>query len=67
MRKVEASKKQAGTQYTGPACLFGGRKTPQFGELLASLPGRDAVDKMVNRYFNDYDPTIRKLRVYTNT
>ena len=33
---------------------------PQYSELLASLPGRDAVDKLVARYFNDYDPTIRK-------
>lgn len=60
MRKVEASKKQSGTQYTGPAFLLGGRNTPQLSELLASLPGRDAVDKMVNRYFNDYDPAIRE-------
>ena len=46
-------------QYTGPAFLFGGRHQPVFGDLLASLPGKDAVDKMVQRYFNDYDPSTR--------
>jgi hypothetical protein len=62
MLKVEASKHQSGV-FQGPAFLFGGRNVPQFSELLASLPGRDAVDKLVTRYFNDYDPTIRMLRL----
>lgn len=59
-RKVEASKSQGGC-YNGPAFLFGGRNIPQFSELLANLPGRDAVDKLVTRYFNDYDPAIHIL------
>ena len=61
MRKVEASRKQAGMQYTGPAFLLCGKNVPQLSELLGSLPGRDAVDKMVQRYFNDYDPGTRKF------
>ncbi|MCJ1474311.1 hypothetical protein MMC13_002969 [Lambiella insularis] len=56
-RKVEAHKNLSGV-YTGPAFLFGGRSVPPLSELLASLPGKDAVDKMVTRYFNDYDATI---------
>ena len=58
--KVNATKYPAGV-YNGPAFLFGGRSVPQLPELLTSLPGRDAVDKMVARYFNDYDPAIREL------
>ena len=61
MRKVEASKKQAGMQYTGPAFLLGAKNKPQLTDLLASLPGRDAVDKLVQRFFNDYDPSLRRL------
>jgi hypothetical protein len=63
MRKVEASRKQAGIQYTGPAFLIGCRNKPEFSELLASLPGRDAVDKLVQRYFNDYDPATHILHI----
>ena len=48
-------------QFTGPAFLLGGKNVPQISELLASLPGRDAVDKMVQRYFNDFDPTTCKF------
>ncbi|MCJ1434706.1 hypothetical protein MMC27_004075 [Xylographa pallens] len=58
--KVNATKYPAGV-YNGPAFLFGGRSVPQLPELLTSLPGRDAVDKMVARYFNDYDPAIHIL------
>lgn len=61
MKRVEASKRQAGMQYTGPAFLLGGKNVPSLSDLLASLPGRDAVDKMVQRYFNEYDPSTRKL------
>ena len=64
MRKVENSRKQAGMQYTGPAFLLCGKNVPQLSELIGSLPGRDAVDKMVQRYFNDYDPATRKLLLY---
>ena len=58
--KINAAKNPAGV-YTGPAFLFGGRSVPQLPELLTSLPGRDAVDKMVARYFNDFDGAIRRL------
>ena len=61
VKKVEASKRQAGTDYSGPAFLIGGRNAPRRSDLIASLPGRDAVDKMVGRYFNDYDPSTRKF------
>ena len=58
--KILASKIQLGMA-EGPAILYGGRHVPELPELLASLPPRDALDKMVARYFNDYDPAIRKL------
>ncbi|MCJ1397364.1 hypothetical protein MMC11_000557 [Xylographa trunciseda] len=58
--KVNAAKNPAGV-YTGPAFLFGGKSVPQLQELLTSLPGRDAADKMIARYFNDYDPAIHIL------
>ena len=51
-------------QYTGPAFLLCGKNIAQLSELIASLPGKDAVDRMVQRYFNDYDPATRKLLPY---
>lgn len=60
IKKVEASQKRAGTQYTGPAFILGGGNTPLLSDLLSSLPGKDAVDKLVGRYFNDFDPATRK-------
>ena len=65
MKKVEASKQKAGqAHYSGPAFILGARSLPQFSELLASLPGRDAVDKMVGSYFNDFDPSTRRSSLY---
>lgn len=61
LKKVETSKQKAGqAQYIGPAFILGARSLPQYSELLASLPGRDAVDKMIGSYFNDFDPATRK-------
>ena len=58
--KVETTRKSQGfTQ--GPAFLFGGRNLPPYAELLASLPSRDVVDKLVRQYFNDHDPTVHIL------
>ena len=61
MVKVEASKQSIGLS-RGPAFLFGGGEIPQQSELLSRLPHRDAVDKLVVRYFNDYDPAIREWK-----
>ena len=58
--KVEASRKRDGFAQ-GPAFLFGGRHVPQFSELLTSLPPREVVDKLVSRYWNEYDPAIHIL------
>ena len=60
--KVEASKQSIGLS-RGPAFLFGGGEIPKQPELLARLPSREAVDKLVVRYFNDYDPAIRKCGI----
>lgn len=59
MRKVQESKKREGS-IQGPTFLFGGAKTPEYPELLNSLPKRSVTDKLVARYFNSYDPAIRK-------
>ncbi|MCJ1449008.1 MAG: hypothetical protein MMC23_009527, partial [Stictis urceolatum] len=63
IKKISDTKKTTGRALTGaPAFLLGGGKNlPQFSDLTASLPGRDAVDKMVARYFNDYDPSTHIL------
>ena len=58
--KVEALKKRDGISQ-GPAFLFGGRHVPPYSELLAALPPRQVVDKLVSRYWNEYDPAIHIL------
>ena len=58
--KIETAKQQNGSSHNGPAFLFGARNLPRLPELIAALPGRDAVDKMVTRFFNDDDPAMRK-------
>ena len=60
LEKVEAIKKSNGFAQ-GPAFLFGGRNLPQLSELLEALPPKDTVDKLISRYFNDYDPAIHIL------
>jgi hypothetical protein len=61
-RKVEENKRERGFGlYHGPAFFFGGRNVPDINELLSALPGRDAVDKMAARFFNDYDIGLRKF------
>ncbi len=57
--KVKASKKNEGLK--GPALMFGGSASLNHSELLASLPSRTVMDKIVSRYFNTYDPSLRKF------
>ena len=57
--KVEAIKANNGFAQ-GPAFIFGGRSVPKHSDLLAAIPRKEAMDKIVARYFNDYDPAIRR-------
>ncbi|MCJ1313605.1 hypothetical protein MMC25_007284 [Agyrium rufum] len=58
--RVQEIKKSNGFAQ-GPAFIFGGRSVPSHAELLKAVPRREAMDKIVARYFNDYDPTIHIL------
>ncbi|KAI9824230.1 MAG: hypothetical protein M1832_002037 [Thelocarpon impressellum] len=58
-RKVEATKKGEGSK--GPAFLFGTSAPASREELFAALPPRSAVDKMVSRYFNSFDPAVHVI------
>ena len=59
--KVESDKKASNMTSTGPAFILGVRDPPKLSELLAGLPGRDATDKLVQRYFNVFDKTTHIL------
>ena len=58
--KVEASK-HSDDFIKGPTFLFGGSKLPEYSDILASVPGRLITDKIIARYWNSYDPSIRKF------
>lgn len=59
IRKVQESKKREESIQV-PTFLFGGAQKPEYSELLSFLPKRSVADKLVARYFNTYDPAIRK-------
>ncbi|KAL8712389.1 MAG: hypothetical protein Q9220_003237 [cf. Caloplaca sp. 1 TL-2023] len=58
-QKVQASKTEENFP-EGPTFLFGGVHPPEFSELLNSIPKKVITDKLVARYFNSFDPSIRK-------
>lgn len=45
----------------GPAFLFSSSLPATDVELRAELPSKSAVDKLVTRYFNSYDPAVHVL------
>lgn len=45
----------------GPIYTFSGGEQPSLNELRASLPGLDLIDKLVGRYFDNYDHTQQIL------
>lgn len=61
MAKVNQAKQVYDTSPQGPMSLFGGARPPPFSELLAQLPKRVVVDRLVSRYFNSYDPAVHIL------
>jgi len=61
VEKVNANRRGFGEpNKPSPAFILNGGHVVPFHELLNTLPGRDAVNKLVARYFNEYDPAIRK-------
>ncbi|KAL8698708.1 MAG: hypothetical protein Q9201_006425 [Fulgogasparrea decipioides] len=58
-QRVQASKTEESFPQ-GPTFLFDGTNAPEFPELLNSLPKRIITDKLVARFFNTFDPTIRE-------
>ena len=63
VKTVEATRKQAGLQASGPAFLLVGRNPPDFKELVNRLPRRPEVDQLVQRYLDDHDPSLCVLHI----
>lgn len=49
----------------GPAFLFSSHETATDIELRSELPAKSAVDKLVTRYFNSYDPAVHIIHAPT--
>lgn len=45
----------ANSHWTGPQLLYGYSKLPTKQEVIASLPARPVVDRLVSRYFNSFE------------
>ena len=50
-----------GTARDRPAFLFSAHIAATDAELRGELPSKSAVDKLVTRYFNSYDPAVHIL------
>ncbi|RDW95299.1 hypothetical protein BP5796_01062 [Coleophoma crateriformis] len=57
--KIESAKPS--TSIRGPAFLFSNDRTATDVELRSEVPPKSAVDKLVTRYFNSYDPAVHLL------
>jgi hypothetical protein len=57
--KIKQSKPN--TAIEGPAFLFSSNISASDADLRAELPSKSAVDKLVTRYFNSYDPAVQIL------
>jgi hypothetical protein len=51
----EQVEQDSGTEIAGPQLLYGCPKTTTKDEILASLPNRQVVDRLVSRYFNSFE------------
>jgi hypothetical protein len=50
-----------GTHWTGPQLLYGYSKLPTKNEIIASIPPRSTVDRLVSRYFNSFEMSPGKF------
>ncbi|GAB7357265.1 hypothetical protein MBLNU459_g8238t1 [Dothideomycetes sp. NU459] len=57
LRKINASKDDD----SSGAFLFKAQKLNDKSEVLASFPAKSAVDRLVARYFNSYDPAVHVI------
>ncbi len=57
--KIKQSKPS--TARDGPAFLFSAHTAASDADLRAELPSKSAVDKLVTRYMNSYDPAVHIL------
>lgn len=57
--KIKQSKPS--TAIDGPAFLFSSHSPATDVELRSEVPPKSAVDKLVTRYFNSYDPAVQIL------
>jgi hypothetical protein len=57
--KIKQSKPD--TARDGPAFLFSAHTAATDTDLRAEVPSKSAVDKLVTRYFNSYDPAVHIL------
>ena len=58
--KIRAANEVQGTPKLS-SFLFGAAGSTDKSELLSAIPPRTAVDKLIVRYFNSYDPVIREF------
>ncbi|KAI0117827.1 fungal-specific transcription factor domain-containing protein [Nemania sp. FL0031] len=42
----------------GPQLLFGCSRPPEIGDILASVPPRPVVDRLVSQYFNSFEMSV---------
>ncbi|KAK5138821.1 hypothetical protein LTR04_004155, partial [Oleoguttula sp. CCFEE 6159] len=56
LRKVKATRDNEDNP--GTSILFRGTRPVDRGEVLASFPAKHVTDKLVERYFNCYDPAV---------
>ena len=56
-----ATENQGGGGPKLPAFLFGGSRLPDKDDILSAVPSKPAVEQLVARYFNSYDPAVRTL------
>ena len=52
---------------TGPQLLYGGVKAATKEEILASIPARPVVDRLVSRYFNSFEMSPGQFIYHTPT
>jgi hypothetical protein len=60
-RKIQASREDD----TSGSFLFKGPKLNNKTEVLVTMPDKNAVDDLVKRYFQSYDPAVRKYTLQT--
>lgn len=59
---TDATFEEADAPVSGPMLLDGGQATFDIPTVLLDVPPKDAVDKLIFRYFNSAENSIGKIR-----